>query len=176
MYSREMLAAVFPLLCSDKQLRLRQAFNTWPTVCGCLSFGAACDLSVVESSKSRGLSMGTTCRAERSGGGGFLAGFVVGGTIFGALGFLFAPQVRACPKFARNLSGLFNPFALIFSLHLGIRYLQPSCQRISDSSCPGFWKKRRKTPRPPNRSVPMLQACCCLFCPCSDASGNSGAL
>ncbi|KAK9804064.1 hypothetical protein WJX73_000738 [Symbiochloris irregularis] len=36
-----------------------------------------------------------TVRAERSGGGGFLAGFVVGGTIFGALGFLFAPQISA---------------------------------------------------------------------------------
>ena len=33
-------------------------------------------------------------RAERSSGGGFLTGFVVGGAVFGALGFLFAPQVR----------------------------------------------------------------------------------
>lgn len=36
------------------------------------------------------------CRAERNGnGGGFLTGFVVGGAIFGALGFLFAPQISA---------------------------------------------------------------------------------
>ena len=34
------------------------------------------------------------CRAERDGGGGFTAGFFVGGAIFGVLGFLFAPQVR----------------------------------------------------------------------------------
>ena len=36
-------------------------------------------------------------RAEgRSGsGGGFLAGVLVGGTIFGVLGFLFAPQISA---------------------------------------------------------------------------------
>ena len=35
-------------------------------------------------------------RAERDGGGGFTAGFLVGGAIFGVLGFLFAPQ--ACPS------------------------------------------------------------------------------
>ena len=35
-------------------------------------------------------------RAERNGnGGGFVTGFVVGGAIFGALGFLFAPQISA---------------------------------------------------------------------------------
>ena len=35
-------------------------------------------------------------RAERNGSsGGFLTGFVVGGAIFGALGFLFAPQISA---------------------------------------------------------------------------------
>ncbi|EIE24112.1 hypothetical protein COCSUDRAFT_65747 [Coccomyxa subellipsoidea C-169] len=35
-------------------------------------------------------------RAERNGnGGGFITGFVVGGAIFGALGFLFAPQISA---------------------------------------------------------------------------------
>jgi len=35
-------------------------------------------------------------RAEsRGGGGGFLAGFLLGGTLFGALGFLFAPQISA---------------------------------------------------------------------------------
>ena len=35
-------------------------------------------------------------RAERNGsGGGFLTGFVVGGAIFGALGFIFAPQISA---------------------------------------------------------------------------------
>ncbi len=33
------------------------------------------------------------CRAERDSGGGFLAGLVVGGAIFGALGYLFAPQI-----------------------------------------------------------------------------------
>ena len=32
-------------------------------------------------------------RAERDGGGGFTAGFFVGGAVFGVLGFLFAPQV-----------------------------------------------------------------------------------
>lgn len=35
------------------------------------------------------------CRAERDNGGGFVTGFVVGGAIFGALGFLFAPQISA---------------------------------------------------------------------------------
>ena len=35
------------------------------------------------------------CRAERDNGGGFMTGFVVGGAIFGALGFLFAPQISA---------------------------------------------------------------------------------
>lgn len=35
------------------------------------------------------------CRAERDNGGGFVAGFVVGGALFGALGFLFAPQISA---------------------------------------------------------------------------------
>lgn len=36
------------------------------------------------------------CRAERNGSGsGFVTGFVVGGAIFGALGFLFAPQISA---------------------------------------------------------------------------------
>ncbi len=35
-------------------------------------------------------------RAEsRSSGGGFLAGFLLGGTVFGVLGFLFAPQISA---------------------------------------------------------------------------------
>ena len=32
-------------------------------------------------------------RAERDSGGGFTAGFLVGGALFGVLGFLFAPQV-----------------------------------------------------------------------------------
>ena len=35
------------------------------------------------------------CRAERDNGGSFVTGFVVGGAIFGALGFLFAPQISA---------------------------------------------------------------------------------
>lgn len=36
------------------------------------------------------------CRAQRDrDGGGFVTGFVVGGAIFGALGFLFAPQISA---------------------------------------------------------------------------------
>ena len=35
------------------------------------------------------------CRAESSRGGGFASGFVVGGVVFGTLGFLFAPQVDA---------------------------------------------------------------------------------
>ncbi len=38
------------------------------------------------------------CRAEsnRGGGGsGFAAGFLIGGTIFGALGYIFAPQVSS---------------------------------------------------------------------------------
>ena len=34
------------------------------------------------------------CRAERSRSSAFLSGFVMGGVVFGALGFLFAPQVR----------------------------------------------------------------------------------
>lgn len=34
------------------------------------------------------------CRASSDRGGGFTAGFLTGGVIFGALGFLFAPQVR----------------------------------------------------------------------------------
>lgn len=34
-------------------------------------------------------------RADRDNGGGFVAGFVVGGAIFGALGFIFAPQISA---------------------------------------------------------------------------------
>ncbi|KAL3137299.1 hypothetical protein ABBQ32_006839 [Trebouxia sp. C0010 RCD-2024] len=33
------------------------------------------------------------CRAESSRGGGFASGFVVGGVVFGTLGFLFAPQI-----------------------------------------------------------------------------------
>lgn len=36
------------------------------------------------------------CRASSDRGGGFSAGFITGGVIFGALGFLFAPQV--CPR------------------------------------------------------------------------------
>lgn len=32
-------------------------------------------------------------RAERGSGGGFWPGFIVGGTIFGVLGFVFAPQI-----------------------------------------------------------------------------------
>ena len=35
------------------------------------------------------------CRAERDNGGGCLTCFVVGGAIFGALGFLFAPEISA---------------------------------------------------------------------------------
>lgn len=35
----------------------------------------------------------TCSRAESSRGGGFASGFVVGGVVFGTLGFLFAPQV-----------------------------------------------------------------------------------
>eukprot|EP00878_Enallax_costatus_P002995 GHUV01003191.1.p1 GENE.GHUV01003191.1~~GHUV01003191.1.p1 ORF type:complete len:141 (+),score=44.49 GHUV01003191.1:92-514(+) len=34
-----------------------------------------------------------TARAERSSDSNFLAGFVVGGVVFGALGFLLAPQI-----------------------------------------------------------------------------------
>ena len=34
------------------------------------------------------------CSAERRDGGGFVTGFVLGGVVFGALGFLFAPQAR----------------------------------------------------------------------------------
>lgn len=33
--------------------------------------------------------------AERGNGGGFAAGFLLGGAVFGALGFLFAPQISA---------------------------------------------------------------------------------
>ena len=33
--------------------------------------------------------------AERRDGGGFAAGFLLGGAVFGALGFLFAPQISA---------------------------------------------------------------------------------
>lgn len=34
-------------------------------------------------------------RAESSRGGGFASGFIVGGALFGTLGFLFAPQVSS---------------------------------------------------------------------------------
>lgn len=34
-------------------------------------------------------------RADSSRGGGFASGFVVGGVVFGTLGFLFAPQVSS---------------------------------------------------------------------------------
>lgn len=37
-------------------------------------------------------------RAESSRGGGFASGFVVGGVVFGTLGFLFAPQVIRNPN------------------------------------------------------------------------------
>ena len=37
----------------------------------------------------------TTLSAERRDGGGFAAGFLLGGAVFGALGFLFAPQISA---------------------------------------------------------------------------------
>jgi hypothetical protein len=37
------------------------------------------------------------CRAERGSDSNFLAGFVVGGVVFGALGFLLAPQVGPNP-------------------------------------------------------------------------------
>lgn len=36
------------------------------------------------------------CRAERGSSGSFWSGFIVGGTIMGALGFIFAPQVGCC--------------------------------------------------------------------------------
>lgn len=39
-------------------------------------------------------------RAESNRGGGFASGFVVGGVVFGTLGFLFAPQVSSKPKSA----------------------------------------------------------------------------
>uniref|UniRef100_A0A8R7TM62 Uncharacterized protein n=1 Tax=Triticum urartu TaxID=4572 RepID=A0A8R7TM62_TRIUA len=38
----------------------------------------------------------TVCRAESEdskGGGGFLTGFLIGGAVFGTLGYVFAPQV-----------------------------------------------------------------------------------
>jgi len=38
------------------------------------------------------LPSGRHCRGERD-GDGFFAGFVMGGVVFGTLGFLFAPQV-----------------------------------------------------------------------------------
>lgn len=44
-------------------------------------------------SKRTALRHSVMVRAERGGGGSFWSGFIVGGTIMGALGFVFAPQI-----------------------------------------------------------------------------------
>lgn len=47
------------------------------------------------SSTSGGRTLSVAVRAERDRGSGFATGFVLGGAIFGALGFIFAPQISA---------------------------------------------------------------------------------
>ena len=66
----------------------------------------------------------TPCRAERSRSSAFLSGFVVGGVVFGALGFLFAPQAQADSGAAAALSVL-RPTRLL------CRSRQRCCQKTS---------------------------------------------
>ena len=118
------------------------------------------------------------CRAEaRSSGGGFFAGFVVGGALFGALGFLFAPQVCLTIMQVRQVLECKLSGQLLFGLSLSAleacripdsesccRYPQHCCQKISDSSCPDSLRKKRRIPKPPNRHA------------CSQRSERRGAM
>mmetsp|Transcript_8175 Transcript_8175/g.24300 ORF Transcript_8175/g.24300 Transcript_8175/m.24300 type:complete len:148 (+) Transcript_8175:148-591(+) len=60
---------------------------------------------------------------RRSGGGGFFSGFLLGGLVFGALGYLYAPQISKAllddnnqlkvPKFAEDLGLVDKPKTLV---------------------------------------------------------------
>ncbi len=60
------------------------------------------------------------CRAESSRGGGFASGFIVGGALFGTLGFLFAPQVSSSS----------GTYTLLLTLHLATPMLSTLWQTV----------------------------------------------
>ena len=60
------------------------------------------------------------CRAESSRGGGFASGFLVGGALFGTLGFLFAPQVSSSS----------GTYTLLLTLHLAKPMLSTLWQTV----------------------------------------------
>ena len=91
--------------------------------------------------------------AERRDGGGFVSGFILGGVVFGALGFLFAPQVRekekkqtTSPRPVISFSFL-QPHRKNLSLSLLSRSPPPSCPRTTRSSCPASWRTTSARPR-----------------------------
>ena len=64
------------------------------------------------------------CRAESSRGGGFASGFLVGGALFGTLGFLFAPQVSSSS-----------------STYIAIQHC--ICQHLCSALCGRLWCKEQ---------------------------------
>ncbi|KAF5442579.1 uncharacterized protein LOC121258198 isoform X3 [Juglans microcarpa x Juglans regia] len=76
------------------QLHARELWSTKPN-----SFGKTPKLIIQKKSNRAGISRRLSVRAEynsdsRSGAGDFLAGFLLGGAVFGTLAYVFAPQIR----------------------------------------------------------------------------------
>jgi len=67
------------------------------------------------------------CRAESSRGGGFASGFLVGGALFGTLGFLFAPQVSSSGGTYTHFSTLHLPAPICGRLWYKVQCQKKNC-------------------------------------------------